>query len=172
MNLYRELFLSWWIMLLYCTLDGIQHINVPKSQISYTVSSTVVAQLLCKDGVHDSDECPVHLLATCAHALSKRQDMSTWKYFLWNYLKVHIMRAVNMHISDYRHAVHSRPFFKQGWSEMSPLFGQISSKTAPMQGVQNYWLPSPLLVSMSPECRSNANQYDLCSFEELFNVCF
>lgn len=22
------------------------------------------------------------------------------------------------------------------------------------------------------ECRSNANQYDLCSFEELFNVCF
>lgn len=48
----------------------------------------------------------------------------------------HYVCAVNMHISDYRRAVHSKlPFFKQGWSKTSPLLGQISSLPALMQGV-------------------------------------
>jgi len=42
-----------------------------------------------KKGVHVLDECPViHLLGTCAHALSEGQDMSTWKWVLWNLHKI------------------------------------------------------------------------------------
>jgi len=61
-------------MLICYTLDGIQHINVPKSQISYTVSLTVVAPNLCGEAVcmaWMNVHCPViHFIGTCAHVLS------------------------------------------------------------------------------------------------------
>ena len=105
-----------------------------------------------KKGVHVLDECPeIHLLGTCVHALSKGQDMSTWKCVLWNYLKMHIICAVKMHISE------------ACGHEQKALFylAQLIPETALMQGVyvpkswaQNYWLPSPPHVPISLSANS------------------
>jgi hypothetical protein len=69
------------------------------------------------------------------------------------------------------------PFFKQGWQKKSlnylaKLVPNHSSPDAMGSCAKTIGCHPPIIGSRACECRFNANQYDLCSFEELFNVCF
>jgi len=146
-------------------LDGIQHINVPKSQISYTVSWTVVAQLLCKElvcmtrmNVEYTFEPHVHMPClngkTCPHENT--------------FCEIGEKLSENAHhvcsgyaYICYRRAVH---YFLAKLVLSPDAKGFLCQKLGPkIIGCHpHYWWA----------CPPNASQYDLCSFEELFDVCF
>ena len=146
-------------------------------------------------GVHGLDECPViHLLGTCARVLSIwTRLVPMWVRFVKfarNCFKMHTLSVrsrciyliTGVHskrlVMDTAQCQFSSKLVKKVssvWQICSPKGPDARDFCAKKLGWTpktigcHYWCGASPII---PECRSNANQYDLCSPQELFNVCF